>query len=228
MDIRKSESSLTTIDVQAKPVRTESTNEGKSFSTGTVLTANAHEILPEFIQFKLKALTTKYGIPFDLSDIGVNGDMPEQVRALRKIVEMVEGNSKLLPEMLKLIKRLLKAEIKLAQFHRGCVSASLKHQEKIDKFTADIFLKMAGYQSNSAKLEHRTNVRSQLKQNRSDAYADYYRTTVYGEESKLIDAEFEVLESNKKILTASKTERTTFNTQRKQRINEYVESAFVD
>jgi hypothetical protein len=219
MDIRKS--LPTTVEAEARtvePVRT--------FAAGTVLTANAQDMLPEFVQFKLKAISTKYGVPFDLSNIGLNGDMPSQVKALRNIVEMVEGNSKLLPEMLKLIKRLLSAEIKLAQFHRGCVTASLKHQQKLDKFTADIFLKMAGYQSKSAKLEHRTNVRAQLKQKRTEAYSNHYTNTVYGEESKLIDAEFELLESNKKILTASKTTHANFNAERKQKINEYVQTAF--
>jgi hypothetical protein len=222
MDIRHSES-ITTVNTTAKttePVRT--------FAAGTVLTANASEMLPEFVQFKLKALTTKYGIPFDLDNIGLNGDMAEKVKALRKITEMVEQNSKLLPEMLKLVKRLLRAEIKLAQFHRGVTTAALKHQEKLDKFTADIFLKMAGYQSKSAKLEHRTNVRSKLVAKRTQAYSNHYNNTVYGEESKIIDAEFEVLESNKKILSASKTKVANFNAERKQKINEYVESAFAD
>jgi len=222
MDIRKSES-ITTIDVTS-----QSSEPVRKFAAGTVLTANASDMLPEFVQFKLKAITTKYGVPFDLSNIGINGDMPGQVKALRKIVEMVEGNSKLLPEMLKLIKRLLNAEIKLAQFHRGCVTASLKHQEKLDKFTADIFLKMSGYGAKATKLEHRTNVRNELKQKRTEAYSGYYQTTVYGEESKIIDAEFEVLESNKKILSASKTKVANFNTERKQKINKYVESAFAD
>ena len=222
MDIRKPES-ITTVDVMSQssePVRT--------FAAGTVLTANAADMLPEFVQFKLKAITTKYGVPVDLSNIGIDADMPGQVKALRQIVEMVEGNSKLLPEMLKLIKRLLNAEIKLAQFHRGCVTASLKHQEKLDKFTADIFLKMSGYGAKATKLEHRTNVRNQLKEKRTQAYSSHYNNTVYGEEAKIIDAEFEVLESNKKVLSASKTERTQFNAQRKQKINEYVESAFAD
>jgi len=223
MDIRNSQSSITTVDTTSQtsePVRT--------FAAGTVLTANASDMLPEFVQFKLKALTTKYGVPFDLDNIGLNGDMAEQVKALRKVTEMVEQNSKLLPEMLKLIKRLLRAEIKLAQFHRGVTTAALKHQEKLDKFTADIFLKMAGYQSKSAKLEHRTNVRNKLVEKRTQAYGNHYNNTVYGEESKIIDAEFEVLESNKKILSASKTKVANFNAERKQKINEYVESAFAD
>jgi hypothetical protein len=152
--------------------------------------------------------------------------MAENVKALRTIVDMVEGDSKLLPEMLKLIKRLMKAEIKLAQFHRGVTTAAIKHQEKIDKYTADIFLKMAKYEQKATKREHRTNTRNKLIEKRTAAYADYYQNTVYGEESKLIDVEFETLTSNKKILADSKTEKLKLDEGRKQKINQYVQSAF--
>lgn len=223
MDIRKSQSSMSTVDTtarQSEPKRT--------FAAGTVLTAKATDMLPELVQFKLKAFMTQYGIPFDLNDIKLDGKMADNVKAMRKIKEMVEGDSKLLPEMLKLIKGLMRAEIKLAQFHRGVTTAALKHQEKLDKYTADIFLKMAGYGAKATKLEHRTNVRNKLREKRTEAYANHYENTVYGEEAKIIDVEFEVLESNKKILTQSKTKRTEFNAERKKKINEYVESAFTD
>jgi hypothetical protein len=87
---------------------------------------------------------------------------------------------------------------------------------------------MSGYQSKAVKLEHRTNVRNQLKEKRTEAYANYYNNSVYGEESKIIDAEYDVLESNKKILTASKTQQINFNAQRKQKVQQYVDSAFAD
>jgi hypothetical protein len=141
---------------------------------------------------------------------------------------MVEGDSKLLPEMMKLIRRLFKAEIKLAQFHKLVTKASIKHQEKIDKECVDIFLMMANAGAKSVKREHRTNVRNQLIEKRSEAYSNYYQDTVYGAESKLIDAEYAVLESNKKILSASKTVRAEFSNQRKQKIEGYVQSAFND
>jgi hypothetical protein len=51
---------------------------------------------------------------------------------------------------------------------------------------------------------------------------------VYGEESKIIDVEYEVLESNKKILSGSKTQQINFNAQRKQKVQQYVDSAFAD
>ncbi len=229
MDIRKPENVKTqeTSTQSAKPAQTN-VKETAKYKPGLVTTADAKLMLPPAIQSKLTALTAKYGIPFDLSNIGLDGKMADNVKALRQIVDMVTGDSKLLPEMLKLIKQLMNAEIKLAQFHRGVVTASLKHQKKLDKYTADIFLKMAGYGAKAAKLEHRTNVRNQLKEKRTEAYANHYNNSVFGEESKLIDVEFEVLESNKKILTASKSEKLKFNSERKQKISEYVSSAFKD
>lgn len=198
----------------------------EKFKAGVLMTADAKVMLPPAVQTKLSALTSKYQLPFDLSNIGLDGKMAENVKALRQIVDMVTGDSQLLPEMLKLIKQLMKAEIKLAQFHRGVVTASLKHQQKIDKYTADIFLKMAGYGAKTAKLEHRTNVRNLLKEKRSEAYANYYNNSVFGNESKLIDMEFEVLESNRKIRTDSKSERLKFDSERKQKIEQYVQSVF--
>lgn len=225
MDIRKQTKEAKT--TAKKEQSSLSTSQGtNAYKAGTVTTADAKLILPPAIQGKLSALTQKYGIPFDLSNIGLDGKMAENVKALRAITDMVTGDSKLLPEMLKLIKQLMKAEIKLAQFHRGVVTASLKHQEKIDKYTADIFLKMAGYEQKASKREHRTNTRNKLIEKRTAAYSDYYSNTIYGEEAKIIDVEFETLASNQKILTDSKAQRIELDQQRKQKINQYVQSAF--
>ncbi len=226
MDIRKPKQ--TTVDaidaVDAKP--NNGANDSAKYRAGVLNTADAKLMLPPAVQSKLTALTAKYGIPFDLSNIGLDGKMADNVKALRTIVDMVTGDSKLLPEMLKLIKQLMSAEIKLAQFHRGVVTASIKHQKKIDKYTADIFLKMAGYGAKATKREHRTNVRNQLIEKRTAAYSDYYQSTVFGQEAKIIDAEFEVLASNKKVLSESKQERVKLDSERKKKINEYVQSAF--
>lgn len=221
MDIRKPQttSEQTSFQTQVK--------EDKAvFKAGVLQTADAKLMLPPAIQGKLSALTTKYGIPFALDNIGLDGKMADNIKALRKIVDMVEGDSKLLPEMLKLIKRLMKSEIKLAQFHRGLVTASLKHQEKIDKYTADIFLKMAGHGAKSKKLEHRTNLRNDLKEKRTTAYNNYYKDSVYGAESELIDVEFQTLASNQKILSEGKGERIKLEADRKKKLHEYVQSAY--
>jgi hypothetical protein len=222
MDIRKTTTNQT---VDKSPNTTE---EKATFKAGISQTVDAKTFIPPAIQGKLTALGTKYGLNFDLANIGLDGKMAENVKAIRTIAEMVEGDSQLLSEMFKQIKHLMRAEIKLAQFHKLVVKESLKQQKKLDKHTADIFLAMAGYQAKATKLEHRTNLRSQLKEKRTKAYTDYYTNSVYGDESKLIDVEYEVLESNRKILTESKTQKINFNGQRKEKIEQYVKSAFVD
>ena len=220
------------MDIRKPATQTESTSKDNSesakFKAGVVQTADAKLMLPPAIQGKLSALGQKYGLPFDLSNVGLDGKMAENIKAIRTIADMAEAESKLLPEMIKLIRKLFKAEIKLAQFHKLVTKASIKHQEKLDKQTADIFLAMAGYQAKSTKLEHRTNVRNSLKQKRTEAYGNHYQNSVYGAESQIIDVEFELLESNRKILTDSKLEKSRLGTERKQRIQEYVRSAYTN
>jgi hypothetical protein len=222
MDIRKQ-------DLKSKTTTSlESTKEQVKFKAGVVQTADAKILIPPAIQSKLTALGSKYGVPFDLANIALDGKMAENVKAIRKIADMVTADSKLLPEMLRQVRRLMRAEIKLAQFHKLLTKAAIQHGEKLDKETAEIFLAMAGYKSRTTKLEHRTNVRNQLKEKRTAAYVNYYDKTVYGEECKLIDVEFEVLESNKKILTEGKAERIKLSGERQQKIADYVLSAYKD
>ncbi len=230
MDIRKpKETTPQESKTENKPKSTPLSTENKlTYKAGLITRPDAKLMLPPAVQTKLSAITQQYGLPIDLSNVSLTGDMPSQIKAMRQIVEMIEGNSKLLPELMKLMKRLFKAEIKLAQFHKLTVKAALKHQEKIDKQTADIFLQMAGYGQKASKREHRTNVRNSIIEKRTQAYSDYYQNTVYGEESKIIDVEFETLASNKKILTESKTQRVKFDAERKKKVNEYVQSAFTD
>jgi hypothetical protein len=224
MDIRQAKTTTKT----GKNKGQEEVKSQNQFKSGIVTTADAKVMLPPAIQLKMSAIGAKYGVPFDLSNIGLDGKMAENIKALRAIADMATGDSKLLPEMMRLIKQLFKAEIKLAQFHKLVTKASIKHQEKLDKQTADIFLAMAGYQAKSTKLEHRTNVRNQLKEKRTQAYSSYYQDSVFGAESEIIDAEFSLLESNRKILTASKTKRIELDNERKQKIDAYVHSAFTD
>lgn len=222
MDIRKPKA-------ETKETKSAS-KQGSSnqFKAGIIQTADAKLILPPAIQGKLTSLGKKYNLPFDLSNIGLDGKMADNVKAMRKIADMVSADSKLLPEMMKQIKRLMKAEIKLVDFHKNLVAEAIKHQEKIDKTTADIFLAMAGYQSRSTKLEHRTNARSAIKEKRTQAYTNYYQSTVFASEAEIIDAEYELLASNNRILKESRLERSNLNSERRSRINDYVQSAYRD
>lgn len=231
MDIRKSEKPKTETQVEDEKPKSSSSStssEKLTYKAGLVTRPDAKLMLPPAVQVKLSEITKQYGLPIDLSNVSLTGDMPSQIKAMRQVVEMIEGNSKLLPELMKLMKRLFKAEIKLAQFHKLTVKAAIKHQEKIDKQAADIFLQMAGYGQKASKREHRTNVRNSIIEKRTAAYQDYYQNTVYGEESKIIDVEFETLASNKKILTESKAQKVTFDSERKKKVQAYVDSAFTN
>jgi hypothetical protein len=221
MDIRKPTATT------EKPLQPQPTT-GNKFNTGVVQTADAKLIIPPAIQGKLSALSKKYGLPFDLSSISLDGKMADNIKSLRVIADMVTGDSKLLPEMIKLVRQLFRAEIKLSQFYKLLTQESVKHQEKLDKETADIFLMMTGYKNKSSKLEHRTNVRNQLKERRAQAYSSYYQNSVYGVESELIDVEFERLASDHQLLKESKLKKAELDGTRKQKIADYVASAFVD
>lgn len=191
----------TSTTIHPTPVKTSGTAK---FKAGMVQQASAKLMLPPAIQVKLSAISQAYGLPFDLSAIGLESATPDNIKALRNITELLTANSKLLPELMKLTAKLLKSDIKLAEFHVNLTKCAVKHQTKLDKATADIWLSMAGYGAKSSKLEHRTNVRESLISKRTEAYGEYYQTSVYGAESKIIDVEYQIAASNRQILADGK------------------------
>lgn len=220
MDIRKPSQTQTEQTSSTQP------KDETNFKVGTVTHASGRLLLPPAVQQSLTVIGQKYGLPMDLSEIALDGTLAEKVKATRKIVDLAKGDGLLLKEMLKLVKSLLSSELKLVDFYKKVNKEALKFQTTIDKQTADIFLAANGYQQNSKKLEHRTNLRVQLKEKRTQAYLNYYSDSVFGEESKIIDCEFEVLASNQKVLSDSKQERIKLESERKQKLNEYVQSAY--
>lgn len=98
----------------------------------------------------------------------------------------------------------------------------------MDKNTAEIFLTMAGYTAKAGKLEHRTNTRNNLIEKRNQAYANHYQTSVFGNQSQIIDAEYQLAASNSKILTESKVKRLELNSERKNLAQEYIDQAFAN
>lgn len=201
-------------------------NRSSNFKTGAVQQASAKSLIPPAFAAKLSHISQVYGLPLDLSSVGLDQATPENIKAMRGVIDLLSANSKLLPELMKLTNQLLKADIKLAEFHKQLTNSAVKHQVKLDKTTSDIWLKMAGYAAKSTKLEHRTNVRTALIEKRSQAYANYYQDSVYGAESAVIDAEYEVLASNQKILSESKTQRLQNAQERKQKLQQYVDGAY--
>ena len=200
----------------------------KSWSAGEVISPDSTLVLPPFVQIKLLELGQRYGLNFELDKISLDGTLADKVRAVRIISDMAVADSKLLPEMLKSIKKLLRAEISLAKYHKSVSEAALKHQEKLDKVTSELFLKMAGYSDRSSRRELKTNQRLALLEKRSKQYEEYYQTSVFGAESQLIDVEFEVLGATKEALKDSKIERKKLDGSRKVRIQEYIDSAYKD
>lgn len=198
------------------------------FKAATVTQVSSALMLPPAVSAKLSQISTAYGLPLDISAISLQTCTPESVKALRNITNLMSNNSKLLPEMLKLIKQLLKAEIKLSDFHKNLTKAALEHQEKIDKDTADIFLAMAGYTAKAGKLEHRTNTRNSLIEKRNQAYANHYETSIYGNQSQIIDVEYQLAASNAKVFTESKTKRMQLNSERKELARAYIDEAFTN
>jgi hypothetical protein len=221
MDIRKPQTTST------EPASSQpSNNDVAKFKTGSVPHSSGRLMLPPAIQATLTTIGQKYGLPLDLNEVSLDGTLAEKIAATRKIVDLAKADSKLLPEMMKLIKSLLKSELKLSDFHRKLSKEAIRYNVQMDKNMADIFLQMAGYKAKSAKLEHRTNLRSQLKEKRTQAYLNYYSDSVFGEESKIIDVEFETLSSNQKILSESKQERIKLESDRKQKLAQYINSAY--
>jgi hypothetical protein len=64
-----------------------------------------------------------------------NALTPENIQGMRSLVDLLVSNSKLLPELMKLTNQLLKADIKLAEFHKNLTKSAAKHQTKLDKTT---------------------------------------------------------------------------------------------
>ena len=211
------------IAINPKPI-----SKGAKYKAGVIGQASAALLIPPAIGSKLSAISKSFGLPIDLGQVSLGDSTPENIKSLRKITDLLTGNSKLLPELMKLTNQLLKADIKLSEFHVNLTKSAIKHQEKIDKASADIWLAMAGYGSKSGKLEHRTNVRAALIEKRDSAYADYYQDSVYGAEARIIDAEYAIASSNRKILAESKAKKMGSINDRKQKLKAYVDSAFSD
>lgn len=224
--VKKEEQPKTT-QITKDQVKKEIANSQPNYVPGSIQQASGQLMIPPAIAAKLQHLGKTYNLPLDISNVTLgDGTLAGNIAAVRKIVEMVNNDSKLLPELLKLIKQLMRAEIKLAKFHKNLTKAAIKHQTKLDKQCADIFLAMAGFQAKTSKLEQKTNARTNLIQKRSQQWSTYYEDSVYGAEAQLIDTEFELAASNRQALTASKQQQLELKAQRKKESIDYINSAF--
>lgn len=222
------------MDFKNKHTSTASQNKQKAktsqqgYKAGQVTHASAKLIIPPAVSGKLALISQKYGLPLDLSSVSLGDATPDNVKALRNITSLMQTNSQLLPEILKLAKQLLKAEIQLATFHKKITKAALEHQVEMDKTTADIFLQMAGYAAKGAKLQHRTNTRNDLITKRSEAYAAHYENSVFGDASRIIDTEYQLMASDSQVFTDARIQRKKSDSERKQAAHAYISLAFAD
>lgn len=225
MDVRPNQDSSTKFN-QDSSTGVKTSRTISQFKSGIVQQASAAQLIPPAIATKLSQISKVYGLPFDLAQVSLQTVTPENIQGMRSLVDLLVSNSKLLPELMKLTNQLLKADIKLAEFHKNLTKSAAKHQTKLDKVTADIWLQMANYGAKAAKLEYRTNTRTALIEKRDQARANYYQQSVYGNESALIDAEYQILASDSKILSESKIQKMQNAQERKQKLQEYVNSAY--
>jgi len=215
-------SKIIPVTISPQPIATGSKQK---FKAGSHMVASAN-MLPAPVRARLSALSSAYGLPVDLGNIALQESNPENIKAVRVIADMARANSKLLPEMLKLISQLQRADIKQAEFLVKLNDASLRHGEKIDAATAQIFSRFAQSQSKSAKLEHRVNTRNQLLEQRNAAYQAYYSQSVYGAESALIDVEYQLKAQDNQTLADSKQHRLKAASERKAKLQAYLDSAY--
>jgi hypothetical protein len=201
------------------------TGSQQKFKAGSSMVASA-EMIPQPVRARLTALSSAYGLPVDLGSLALADANPENIKALRSLADMARANSKLLPELLKLTKQLMSADIKQAEFMAKLNNAAIAHGEKLDTATAQIFSRFAASQAKSSKLEHRVNVRNELLDKRSAAYQSYYSQSVYGSESHLIDLEYQLKATDNQILADSRQHRLKANSERKAKLQQYLDSAY--
>jgi hypothetical protein len=225
MEIKPKTPNELAVTTSPKPTPLEVKPVGSStFKSGQHQIASS-KMLPPAIAAKLTAISKQYGLPVDLGNFQLSDATPANIQSFKRIADLMTGNSKLLPEMLKLTKQLLKAEIKLSQFHANLTKEAIKHQQTIDKHTADMFLAMVGYNSKSSKLEHRINTRQKLIEARDAAYAAYYNDSVIGNELRVLDTEYKLMASNRQILADGRVTKKEADSDRKKRLQEYLDQA---
>lgn len=185
-----------------------------NYKTGVVKQASAALMVPPAIQSKLSHISTVYGLPFDIGAVSLEIATPENLNALRNIVDMFSRNSKLLPEILGLVKKLMKADIRLAEYHKGVTQAALKHQESIDKETADIFAMMSKAAVKADAREHKVNRRVELRNQKHEAWLNFYDGSVIGDAMSVINTEFQQMANTAKLKKDATVNRVNLRTQR--------------
>lgn len=233
-DFKSLDEQVETVDVKAERLNTTDVkNKGSKTNTepykaGVITQASATLMIPQAIRSKLTHISQVYSLPFDMGTMSLQDITPEKVKAFGEIVRMYTRNSKLLPEILKLSKQMLNADVTMAQYHSKITSASIKHQEGIDKATAEIFYNCAKASIKASKLEIKTNKLTEAKTARFGAWKKLNEESIFADELDVIDAELVQRTSIHKSLTASKKAKIEFNGKNRKDDIDYQNATFVE
>ncbi len=187
---------------------------------------NASRVIPPEVQQMVSAIASRYGIPFDPSNIDLSKLNPGQVAQMQQKVSVAANNARLLPIIFKNMKKLFAAEVKLAKFYKDLTDEACKAGYKIDKATADAYLTLFGYKQKQSRLAYKTAKRAELKAKRTEAYKKYYDSSISGVQAEIVDAEFEEMGESMKLIGESLQKRIQFRGQQRKQAEDYYQQAF--
>lgn len=144
-------------------------------------------VIPAPIQSMMATQFKSVGLNFDVSKIALNKDNRQSLKNLRETVELIQNNSKLLPEIATCLKKAMKAATKQAKFNADIAKSAMKEQLKIDNAHADVLLGLMGYTEGRNKIQARLERKKLQMEKRHEARTRYYDTT-WGKEAQTIDA----------------------------------------
>jgi hypothetical protein len=193
---------------------------------GKTRTSSAVAIIPADLANRLSLFSERYGLPFDLGQLSIDQVTPEKIQAMRKLANMISANSKLLPELVKQTKRLMKADISQATANAELAKAQLKHQEKLDKVVADLFISCAQHKASSNLLASKTARRVALIEQRNQLQTKYNEETIYANESNLLDVQYSLLVDTAKLSADGRQMRMEASHRDKREMQAYIDSAF--
>jgi hypothetical protein len=231
---QKKDTNLIKIDFQdVKTQKTPLKRRVKPSNSESKLTQNTHatakSLLPPIIASKLTQFSQAYGLNFDLGNLNFDSINPEEVKAYRTLVEIIQNKAELLPEILKLSKQVMKADLKMADAQSQLANAAMQHQVKLDEKTAEILLNFQKFEHKSKALASRLARIQKLREREFEARQEFYENSVLGDALERVDIKIEQRQLVQNQLQGQKVKTLKNKTQRKLDTNEqrqtYIDSA---
>lgn len=147
-------------------------------------------VIPAPIQSMIATQFKSVGLNFDVSKLALNKDNRQSLKNLRETVELIQNNSKLLPEIASCLKKAMKAATKQAKFNADIAKSAMKEQLKIDNAHADVLLGLMGYTEGRNKIQARLERKQKAMERTQQARERFYDTT-WGKQAQVIDAKWQ-------------------------------------